>query len=253
MLFAALGIAVAIGLAEHRSHTRFTIAALWLLYEPLLVSFTGGTIGHWRSNLRVVDDVSGGNVSFLKAVARRHHQGRTWWVSFVSMLTTRRSQAIHDLLTHSTVQSAIRQAPAESLYIRERQEFSDPALPSRMRRALVIGVYAIAAAALSCWCSHWSGRPGWSPTDAWKQIAARSVRTFIQYAIFLGWLACALLALGCGWRGPALRRPRALIGGGFSSPQGRRRATSCHSAPCRSGSPPRTPPAYCSRPRGPVW
>ena len=46
-----------------------TVAATWLFYEPLLVSLTGGTIGHYLCNIRVVDDDSG-NISFVKAVAR---------------------------------------------------------------------------------------------------------------------------------------------------------------------------------------
>src|SRR5262245_4987412 len=41
-----------------------------ILYEPLLVSRTGGTIGHYLTNLRVVDNDHGGNVGFLKALAR---------------------------------------------------------------------------------------------------------------------------------------------------------------------------------------
>src|SRR6195256_415949 len=41
-----------------------------LLYEPILVSRMGGTLGHYFSNLRVVDERHRGNVSFLKACAR---------------------------------------------------------------------------------------------------------------------------------------------------------------------------------------
>jgi hypothetical protein len=45
------------------------IAAL-VLYEPILVSRIGGTLGHYFNNLRVVDEGDGGNISFLKACAR---------------------------------------------------------------------------------------------------------------------------------------------------------------------------------------
>jgi uncharacterized RDD family membrane protein YckC len=48
----------------------FAIVVSWLLYEPLLVSFAGGTIGHRRTNLRVVDDRTQGNVGLLKSFAR---------------------------------------------------------------------------------------------------------------------------------------------------------------------------------------
>src|SRR4051812_17304964 len=42
----------------------WVVVVLLLLYEPVLVSATGGTLGHHFSNLRVVDDHAGGHVSF---------------------------------------------------------------------------------------------------------------------------------------------------------------------------------------------
>ena len=39
-----------------------------LLYEPVLVSFTGSTLGHYFTNLRVVDERSGGNVASSRPV-----------------------------------------------------------------------------------------------------------------------------------------------------------------------------------------
>jgi uncharacterized RDD family membrane protein YckC len=48
----------------------FTLVAVWLLYEPILVCLTGSTVGHYVCNLRVVDDRSHSNISFLKAAAR---------------------------------------------------------------------------------------------------------------------------------------------------------------------------------------
>lgn len=69
-LVAALSVAVA---AESDSVGRIVgiaFVASWLLYEPVLVSVTGSSIGHYLSNLRVVDDRTPGNVDFLKAIAR---------------------------------------------------------------------------------------------------------------------------------------------------------------------------------------
>ena len=80
-----------------------TVVAAWLLYEPLLVSMTGGTIGHYLCNLRVVDD-RGGNISFVKAVVRVAIKSLLGWYSFIAMAITSRHQAVHDYLTRSTVQ-----------------------------------------------------------------------------------------------------------------------------------------------------
>jgi len=88
----------------------FSVAGFWALHEPLfraptditastappftfwkrlgneavisvgtLISLTGGTIGHRRVNLRVVDDRTRGNVSFPKAVARTVVKGVLGW------------------------------------------------------------------------------------------------------------------------------------------------------------------------------
>ena len=54
--------------------------------------------------MRVVDDRTGGNVHFLKAVARLIIKTLLGWLSFLAMATTRRHQALHDLWTESTVQ-----------------------------------------------------------------------------------------------------------------------------------------------------
>jgi uncharacterized RDD family membrane protein YckC len=76
VMAAALVIAVSLKMDSVARLLGFTVAAFWLLYEPLLVSFAGGTIGHRRTNLRIVDNRTHGNVSFLKAVARVIHQVR---------------------------------------------------------------------------------------------------------------------------------------------------------------------------------
>ncbi|MEH2623084.1 putative RDD family membrane protein YckC [Bradyrhizobium sp. AZCC 1719] len=119
------------------------VVAALLLYEPVLVSFTGSTLGHYFTNLRVVDERSGGNVSFLKACARVAIKGVLGLYSFVVLAATRRNQAIHDLLTRSTVQ--IRD-PAKALpgqYVSERSDLADANLPSRWRRVVVICVYLV--------------------------------------------------------------------------------------------------------------
>ena len=119
-----------------------TVAATWLFYEPLLVSLTGGTIGHYLCNIRVVDDDSG-NISFVKAVARMIIKSLLGWYSFLAMAMTSRRQAVHDLLTRSTVQ--VRDlAKAEPYHFRSRRDPpTPPGIPAQVRRAAVIGVYLL--------------------------------------------------------------------------------------------------------------
>src|ERR1700737_836445 len=111
----ALGVAVIVAL---------------LLYEPVLVSYTGGTLGHYSTNLRVVDDRSGGNGSFLKACARVVIKAMLGWYSFVILAATRRNQAVHDLLTRSTVQIRDPARARPGQYITERVELAASGMPA---------------------------------------------------------------------------------------------------------------------------
>jgi hypothetical protein len=141
----ALQIAVALNSDDLARVVGFTVVAGFFLYEPVLVSLTGGTVGHYLSNLRVIDDRSRGNVSFLKAVARVAIKAVLSWYSFVSMAAARRHQAVHDLLTRSTVQMRDPAKAKPHHYIRERVELSAPDMPSRLRRVLVIFAYLVAS------------------------------------------------------------------------------------------------------------
>ena len=137
----ALVIAIALKSDDIGRVLGFTVAAVLLLYEPLLVSLTGSTLGHLYCNLRVVDDRHGGNVSFLKAVARVAIKTTLGWYSFLTMLTTSRYQAAHDLLTRSTVQIRDR-AKARPHHFASRR-IAPAGMPSPIRRIGVIVVYLV--------------------------------------------------------------------------------------------------------------
>jgi len=119
------------------------VIAVLLLYEPVLVSFTGSTLGHYLANLRVVDERSGGNVSFLKACARVVIKAVLGLYSFVTLAATRRNQAVHDLLTKSTVQIRDPAKARPGQYVSERDGPADPSLPSPWRRISVICAYLV--------------------------------------------------------------------------------------------------------------
>jgi uncharacterized RDD family membrane protein YckC len=143
ILFGAVLVAVSIQNDNFSRMLGILVVAALLLYEPVLVSFTGGTLGHYFTNLRVVNDRDGGNVSFLKACARVVIKGLLGWYSFVILAATRRNQAVHDLITRSTVQ--IRD-PAKALpgqYLIERSEPTLANMPPRWRRIAVICVYLV--------------------------------------------------------------------------------------------------------------
>jgi uncharacterized RDD family membrane protein YckC len=96
-----------VGMVERFVALRIALIVSWwfvlLFYEPILVWRRGGTIGHYRMNLRVVDNQTGGNLSLLRAVIRFWLKVLLGIVSFLSMSFTRRHQAVHDILTDASV------------------------------------------------------------------------------------------------------------------------------------------------------
>ncbi|WPP49346.1 RDD family protein [Catalinimonas niigatensis] len=74
------------------------------LYEPLLVAFTGGTLGHKLFHIRIVSaDDSQRNISFIKAVIRILIKSALGWISFLTVTANAQKQAIHDMASGSLV------------------------------------------------------------------------------------------------------------------------------------------------------
>jgi uncharacterized RDD family membrane protein YckC len=76
---------------------------LFLLYEPVAVSVTGGTPGHHLMNLRVCGDRSGDELGFSRAFARFILKLVLGIFSFLSLSFSRRNRTLHDALTGSHV------------------------------------------------------------------------------------------------------------------------------------------------------
>src|ERR1700722_12328778 len=114
-----------------------------LLYEPILVSRMGSTLGHYFTNLRVVDDRDGGNIGFARACARSIIKTVLGLYSFVILAATRRNQALHDLLTRSTVQIRDPAKASAGQYIAARTEFAEAGMPPLSRRIAVTCLYLL--------------------------------------------------------------------------------------------------------------
>ena len=160
VIFGAVMVAVSVENDNFSRALGFLVVATLLLYEPILVSFTGGTLGHQLTNLRVVDDRGGGNVGFLKACARVVLKGVLGWYSFVIMAATRRNQTIHDLLTRSTVQIRDPAKAASGQYVTERSDPAAVGMPPPSRRITMIFAYLALMAVLftvTAWAFSSSG------------------------------------------------------------------------------------------------
>jgi uncharacterized RDD family membrane protein YckC len=202
LLVAALFVAVSAGSDGIGRILGFTCAAIVLLYEPLLVSLTGSTIGHYRTNLRVVDNRTHGNISFMKAVVRVVIKSVLGIYSFVTMAATSRHQAVHDLLTQSTVQIRNRSIALPNDYVTARTELLNPAMPSAGRRILVIIVYLAATYVLSIVLT---GSVMLAGLISNRCIANQRWCSPGEYSLFLGigigLIGIAVLCVIQGWRG----------------------------------------------------
>jgi uncharacterized RDD family membrane protein YckC len=74
-----------------------------LLYEPVMVARTGGTVGHHLKNIHVVSDKTGSRPGLFAALVRSLIKAALGWISFLSMLGSERQQAIHDAAVRVTV------------------------------------------------------------------------------------------------------------------------------------------------------
>ena len=76
------------------------------LYDPILTSRAGGTIGHFVIGIRVKSDRDRSeNISFLGAVLRFVVKVLLGWVSLLTVPRGRDNRAIHDMVAGSVVLS----------------------------------------------------------------------------------------------------------------------------------------------------
>ena len=82
----------------------FAFVFIFLLYDPLFTSFTGGTIGHRLIGIRVRkerDEQS--NIQFPPAVLRYIVKALLGWVSLLTVSGNNKGKAIHDYVAGSVV------------------------------------------------------------------------------------------------------------------------------------------------------
>ena len=202
MLFGALAIASNVASDALARTLGVAIVVILMLYEPVLVSRAGGTLGHIWTNLRVVDD-RGGNLSFAKALARFVVKSVLGWYSFVVMAATRRNQAVHDLLTHSTVQIRDPAKAKPGQFITERRE-DDPTMPSRPRRTLVTVVYVALSVLLYFGVLAALVRGGVLSRACLNQDICSGSDPIVDFVAAAAFLLMIALVIGMGWRGRLL-------------------------------------------------
>jgi uncharacterized RDD family membrane protein YckC len=199
VMFGALLLAAAMGNDNVSRALGVAVVIALLLYEPVLVSYTGGTLGHFFAILRVVDARNGGNISFPKACARGAIKGLLGLHSFVTLAATRPNQAVHDLLTRSTVQIRDPAKAFPGQYMTERAEPAAANMPSGLRRVMVIFAYLLLMFVADAVMMAGS----LSPACIDSNFCSAGER-MVGFAAGIMPLALAALLIGLGWKGRLL-------------------------------------------------
>jgi uncharacterized RDD family membrane protein YckC len=200
-IYGALLLAASVGNDNFSRALGIPLIVALALYEPILVSRIGGTLGHYFNNLRVVDERNGGNIGFLKACARVVIKGSLGLYSFVILAATRRNQAVHDLLTGSTVQ--IRD-PAKALpgqYIIERSELAATGMPSPRRRLAVICGYLLLTAIVYLLITRGIIAAGVISDGCLDRNVCSAGDRILSLNLGLTLLAASAACIVLGWRG----------------------------------------------------
>jgi uncharacterized RDD family membrane protein YckC len=82
----------------------FILIFMIYLYDPILTSLTGSTLGHKVMKLKVRSYVKPEkNISFGRAFLRFFTKGFLGWISFLTVTGNKQKRAIHDLVSGSIV------------------------------------------------------------------------------------------------------------------------------------------------------
>lgn len=119
--------------------------------EPGLVAFTGGTVGHHLIGIRVTRASDARNINIFAALLRFIVKLLFGWLSFIFVLTTRKHQALHDLIAVSRVVHKNPQGLPSFEVLEERKpkidDFDYP--PAWRRVTIIVGYATLATLALS--------------------------------------------------------------------------------------------------------
>jgi uncharacterized RDD family membrane protein YckC len=171
---------------------------LLLLYEPILVTRRGATVGHRRANLHVVYDRTGDRPGFVRAFVRFVLKTILGPPSFLLMALTRRHQALHDRLTGTAVRIRDPELAHEADIAWERtaEELEPVGASSRIRRVVVILAYLVLVFVVIMVLT-------WTLVSGACVLESRCTpgddRT--QDVLGLAWIVASIWCVIAGWRG----------------------------------------------------
>ena len=142
-IFATLIVGDALGVTQSFAKVMLFAIPVFVL-EPVLVAFTGGTIGHHMMKIRITRLGGEGNINILAASVRFVIKVLLGWLSFIFVLTTKKHQAVHDLIARSlVVHKDTIGLPAYDVLSERESDTERYIYPSAWRRITVVIAYCV--------------------------------------------------------------------------------------------------------------
>lgn len=119
------------------------------ILEPAMLSLTGGTVGHHLVGIKVTQKDGVKYINIFAAVIRFLVKILLGWLSFIFVFTTRKHQAVHDLIAGSIVthRNGSEQPQYDALNERTIEE-EGYRYPAAWRKSLVVVAYCLLITAL---------------------------------------------------------------------------------------------------------
>ncbi|WP_444930942.1 RDD family protein [Microbulbifer sp. SSSA002] len=148
VLIAVTVLSIAIGTSidfTNEVYQSVLILLLIVLFEPVLVSLTGGSVGHHLVGVRIRKIASDKRINIVQAIIRTLFKLLLGVPSLIFVLTSKKYQALHDFISMSLV---VVKAPAllpSYEVLEERTESYEYEYPGKTRRLIVAVMYVISS------------------------------------------------------------------------------------------------------------
>lgn len=142
LLFVMVLLAIDLEIDNSIIQTSFILAPV-MLFEPISVWITGGSIGHHLAGIRVINKNTGENLFVLNGIVRFVAKFLLGVLSLISMLVTKRHQTIHDFVSMSVVVFKNEESVSPNHRLEERELTYTGTKPSFGRRLVVAIAYSV--------------------------------------------------------------------------------------------------------------
>lgn len=142
VLFVLVALASIIDFSEPALKVCFVVVPL-ILMEPLLISTTGGSVGHHIVGLRVVGKKTQKKLFILNSIVRLIAKTVFGIYSLAAMFITKQHQSVHDLLSRSVVVFRNEASVPERHKLYARDVVHTEAKASIIRRFFVVLAYLV--------------------------------------------------------------------------------------------------------------